>query len=271
MGLCAHDKLRASDLQDANRGVTPGESVRTALSRTVMLELTSQQRAGVVVFIVMSVCSHSVQVSKTDRARLCSRGSKRRRTGGLSVKPLELRIALPDWVGEFLGSWAEVLPALEDRMRLVIDLARENIRRETGGPFGAGVFDEAGRLVAAGVNLVVSSRCSILHAEMVAIALAQKHLGRHDLGDGGRHAYELVTAVEPCAMCFGAIPWSGLSRVVCGARGEDAQRIGFDEGPKVADWVGELESRGIRVVQDVLRAEAAAVLDEYARCGGRIY
>ena len=40
------------------------------------------------------------------------------------------------------------------------------------------------------------------------------------LGDG--RAFELVTTTEPCAMCLGAIPWSGLSSVVCGARDQDA-------------------------------------------------
>jgi tRNA(Arg) A34 adenosine deaminase TadA len=187
------------------------------------------------------------------------------------VDHLELRIALPDWVVEFLAGRPLVLPAMEDRMRLVVDLARQNIRRQTGGPFGAAVFDEAGGLVAAGVNLVVSGHCSILHAEIVAVALAQKRLGRYDLGDQGRRQYELVTATEPCAMCFGAIPWSGVSRVVCGARDEDARGIGFDEGPKLPDWAGALASRGVRVTRDVLRAEAVAVLEEYARGGGHIY
>jgi len=72
-------------------------------------------------------------------------------------------------------------------------------------------------------------------------------------------------------MCLGAVCWSGVGRVVCGARDEDARRIGFDEGPKPPDWVGALESRGISVVQDILRKEAAAVLTEYGERGGLIY
>jgi len=72
-------------------------------------------------------------------------------------------------------------------------------------------------------------------------------------------------------MCFGAVPWSGVSSLVCGARDEDARSIGFDEGPKLTNWVEELESRGIRVVRDVLRDEAAAVLREYGQGGGMIY
>jgi tRNA(Arg) A34 adenosine deaminase TadA len=133
------------------------------------------------------------------------------------------------------------------------------------------VFDDSGKLISLGVNIVEASNCSVLHAEIVAIALAQKALGRYDLSDGGKEHYELVASTEPCAMCFGAVPWSGVSRLVCGARDEDARSIGFDEGPKLANWVKAMEQRGITVVRDVLRDEAAAVLREYGEGGGTIY
>lgn len=184
---------------------------------------------------------------------------------------LELRIALPSWVDEFIKEAPNDPATPQGRMRFVIGLARQNIRRKTGGPFGAAVFDEAGRLIAPGVNIVEQSKCSILHAEMVAIALAQKRLGRYDLSDGGKVCYELVTAAEPCAMCFGAIPWAGLSRVVCGARDADIRSIGFDEGPKLPDWSAALEARGIGVVRDVLRDESVSVLQEYVKTGGIVY
>lgn len=160
---------------------------------------------------------------------------------------------------------------MEDRMRFVVALAQQNVEKQSGGPFGAGVFDKEGHLVAAGVNIVVTRNCSILHAEMVAIALAQKELGRYDISNGGKSDYELVTSAEPCAMCFGALPWSGITRLVCGARDEDARRIGFDEGPKLHNWEQALEERGIKVVRDVLRCEAVAVLDLYVQLGGPIY
>lgn len=183
----------------------------------------------------------------------------------------EAGIRLPDWIQSMLCKAPDVFPGVEDRMRFVIALARQNVQRRTGGPFGAGVFDDAGRLIAAGVNLVVASQCSIFHAEIVALVLAQKVLGRYDLSDGGKLNYELVAAAEPCAMCFGAVPWSGVRRLVCAARDEDARAIGFDEGPKMADWVRALNDRGIIVVRDVLRDEARAVLREYAAAGGAIY
>lgn len=72
-------------------------------------------------------------------------------------------------------------------------------------------------------------------------------------------------------MCMGAIPWSGIPRLVCAAREDDALAVGFDEGAKPEQWRSELERRGITVVQDVRRDEAAAVLREYVDGGGEVY
>ena len=182
-----------------------------------------------------------------------------------------LTIQLPDWIGRFLSQDKIICPQIEERMRLVIELSRQNIEQQTGGPFAAAVFDQKGKLIAPGVNMVISTNCSILHAEMVAITLAQKVLGRYDLSNGGRKTYDLVSTTEPCAMCLGAVPWSGVSRLICAARDEDAREIGFDEGSKPADWAGELEKRGITVIRDILRPEAVKVLKNYQSSGGTIY
>lgn len=187
------------------------------------------------------------------------------------MHPPDIHLRLPDWVQRVIADSPPVFPEIEDRMRFVIDLSRWNVRLKTGGPFGAAVFDASGRLVAPGINLVVLSNCSLWHAEMVAIAGAQQKLGRYDISNGGKADFDLVTATEPCAMCFGAIPWSGVTRLVCGAREADAQAIGFDEGPKLTDWVSALNHRGISVVCDVLRNAAVSVLQEYISAGGAIY
>lgn len=157
-------------------------------------------------------------------------------------------------------------------MALAIELAGENVRQGTGGPFGALVVDSvSGRLVSAGVNLVMPSANCTAHAEMVAIGLADRAVGTYDLGPTTGHAYELVSSVDPCAMCLGAVVWSGVTRLVCGAHDSDARAIGFDEGPKPDAWVTLLESRGIEVVRSLCRASATAVLAEYADRGGTIY
>ena len=184
----------------------------------------------------------------------------------------EVKLRLPDWVGERSSAADRRYRTVEDRMRFAVELSRLNVRNGTGGPFGAAIFErETGRLLAPGVNLVVGSGCSVFHAEMVAVMVAQKVLETFDLGSEGLPPYELVASTEPCAMCLGATPWSGVRHLVCGARDEDARAVGFDEGAKMAEWVGSLEDRGISVELGVLRDEAVAVLREYAALGGEIY
>ncbi len=181
-----------------------------------------------------------------------------------------VEIVVPGWLDRRLDE-ESLLPTRPEQMRFVIGLARANVREGTGGPFAAAVVEHSsGRVVSAGVNLVMPLGNCTAHAEMVAIELAERAVGEYDLGAGGRE-HDLVSSVEPCAMCLGAIVWSGVSGLVCGGRDADARAIGFDEGPKTADWVDQLECRGIGVERDVLRPEAVAVLQEYARSGGVIY
>lgn len=183
-----------------------------------------------------------------------------------------LTVELPAWVESHLASAGSTYDTVEDRMRLAIELSRLNIEHGTGGPFGAAIFDmHSGELIAPGVNIVVDSRWSGGHAEMVAFAIAQQAVGTHDLGAPEFAHHELVTSTEPCSMCLGATPWSGVKRLVCAATHDDASAVGFDEGPKPANWIGELESRGISVVQQVLRDEARKVLQAYGSGGGYIY
>ena len=155
-------------------------------------------------------------------------------------------------------------------MRLAIALSEENVQQETGGPFGAVVVnEETGELVSVGINLVTTAGLSVAHAEMVALSLAQSSAGEWNLSHFG--PLQLVTTCEPCAMCFGAVPWSGVKSLVCGAQKKDAEAAGFDEGDKPDHWVRSLQRRGIVVQCGVLRAEAALVLERYKDDGGTIY
>ena len=156
--------------------------------------------------------------------------------------------------------------------RLAIRLARENVERGTGGPFGAAIFEhETGRLVSVGVNAVVRLDNCTLHAEMVAYQLAQKRIGSFTLGADGQPAHELFTSCEPCAMCLGATLWSGVGRMVIGAAREDAIALGFDEGPVFAESYEYLRARGVTIERGLLRAEARAVLERYRELGGPVY
>ena len=182
-----------------------------------------------------------------------------------------LLIDYPDWV-EPLVEWDRGYASDEERMRLAIDLSRENVERETGGPFGAAVFEHAsGRLVSVGMNSVVRLNNCTLHGEMVAFMMAQRRLGSFTLAAPHLPEHELFTSCEPCAMCLGATLWSGVRRVVYGAGREDASRLNFEEGPVFPESYKYLEDRGISIVRNVLRAEAQAVLERYRTKSGKIY
>lgn len=181
-----------------------------------------------------------------------------------------IEVIIPPWVGEIEESGGD-FPSDEARMRLAIALARRNAA-QGGGPFGAAVFEKStGKLIAAGVNLVLQLGNSMMHAEMVALMLAEQRRGNYSLAPAGGSACELVTSCEPCAMCLGAVHWSGVSRLVCGATRDDVENIGFEEGPVGPESYRYLEDHGVEVVRQVCRNESQNVLADYARANGVIY
>ena len=180
-------------------------------------------------------------------------------------------IALPAWAGAAVD-WERRYESDDDKMRVAIALSRINVEQDTGGPFGAAVFaPDTGRLVGIGVNSVVRLNSSTLHAEVVALMLAEQQLKSFSLAAPGLPRHELVTSCEPCAMCLGATLWSGVTRLVCGATRNDATRLGFDEGPVFNASYEYLEHAGIEIAREVCRAEARAVLELYRSRSGPIY
>ncbi|MDQ6964563.1 MAG: nucleoside deaminase [Mariprofundales bacterium] len=155
-------------------------------------------------------------------------------------------------------------------MAWVLDLLEQHLLRQSGGPFAAALFvDERSTPLAIGLNVVESAHCSLAHAEMVALAAAQQSVASYDLSTVG--ACQLVSSCEPCAMCYGALPWSGIDSLVCGADSADACALGFDEGGRDPQWQRELERRSISVTLHIERSRAAALMQRYASSGGTIY
>lgn len=182
-----------------------------------------------------------------------------------------IKIDFPAWVEPFVNS-NKRFASDEEKMSLAINLAVENVSRGSGGPFGAAIFDSrTGETLSVGINQVVRSNNSCLHAEVTAIMSAQAILESYSLASSGESPYELFTSCEPCCMCLGAILWSGLGRVVCAATKDDASRIGFDEGPVYESSYEYLRERGIEIKRGLMRAEAVKAFDLYKEQGGVIY
>lgn len=181
--------------------------------------------------------------------------------------PRALSFHLPDWV---FSECDLVTPRRsdEDRMELAIELARRNVEHG-GGPFGAVVFEhETGEVLAPGMNLVMPQASSLLHAEIVAMMFAQARAQSFTLA---RVNCDLFTSSEPCVQCLGACYWAGLSRLVCAAPVALAEAVGFDEGPRAADWKEQLTVRGTPVVTGLKAELAGEILRKYAEAGGFRY
>ena len=185
--------------------------------------------------------------------------------------PTRFDVSLADWLVAELPALPRVLTSPEDRVRLVNSLADRNWREGNGGPFAAVVVDAAsGEIVSVGVNVVLSSGLSSQHAEVTALGLAQTALGSWDLSD--HRDLELVVNWRPCAMCFGAVIWSGVRSVLLSGTGPECEALtGFDEGPLDEGWVAQLAERGIRVREGVLREEAVAVFERFGASDAVVY
>lgn len=172
-------------------------------------------------------------------------------------------VRLPDWLAALPLPPA---PASDEAcMQLAIRLARENVARNSGGPFGAVVrSDSSGEIASVGVNLVPPTGNPVLHAETVALTLAAA---------GGRNFGELTlfTSCEPCIMCLGALHWSGIRRIVSAALKADAEAVGFSEGSGTRELRAEMAGRGVVFSDGLLREEGAEVLRAYEASGRKIY
>ena len=125
----------------------------------------------------------------------------------------------------------------------VIEMGVESAAGD-GGPFGALVAVDGGRVVGRGTNRVVSERDPTLHAEVVAIREACRVLGRHDLS-----GTVLYASCEPCPMCFGAAYWARVDRIVHAASRADAAAAGFDDAAIHADVARAPAERELVTVQ----------------------
>lgn len=186
---------------------------------------------------------------------------------------MEFTIGLPEWAKIEMDRLPPVMSSVEERMEAVIRFSRLNFEHDTGGPFAAGVFEtNSGKLITMGVNRVVPTNCSSAHAEIVTLSLAQKKLKTFDLGGPGMPSHQLVVNWRPCAMCYGAVVWSGIrSLVIAGSGGELEELTGFDEGPIHPDWKVELERRGVDVTDDLLRDKACTVFRAFGASNRIIY
>ena len=133
-------------------------------------------------------------------------------------------------------------------------------RARAGGdhPFGALLADPDDGVVLEAGNTVVTTRDVTGHAETNLVSAAARRFSRRELSSS-----TLVTSCEPCAMCSGAIYWSGIGAVVYGLSergllaltGDDPENPTLDLPCRTVLGAGQ---RPIAVTGPMLEAEAAA-------------
>jgi len=134
-------------------------------------------------------------------------------------------------------------------MQRAIDLAKEGMEKNAGGPFGA-VVVKNGKIVGEGHNVVTSTNDPTAHAEVTAIRNACKNLGTFQLDD-----CIIYTSCEPCPMCLGAIYWARPKKIYFGCTRQDAADIGFDDEFLYQELVKDLGDRQIPITK-LMRKEA---------------
>jgi tRNA(Arg) A34 adenosine deaminase TadA len=158
------------------------------------------------------------------------------------------------------------LPALtpqdEAFLRRAIELARR-AREDGRHPFGALVVNERGRVVAEALNNAVRPAGDpTQHAELNVCAAAAELLSEEELA-----TCTLYTSTEPCAMCAGAIYWTGIGRVVFALAEKNLYRFtGNSENPTLDLPCREVFARGQRstlVAGPFLEEEAGKVHDGF--------
>jgi tRNA(adenine34) deaminase len=86
------------------------------------------------------------------------------------------------------------------------------ISRDAGDWAIGAIITFENKIIARGRNQVYSSRNRLLHAEMDALQQIQKNYFDRKGKD-----LTIYTTLEPCPMCFGAILFGGIRRIVAGA------------------------------------------------------
>ena len=144
-------------------------------------------------------------------------------------------------------------------MREVFAIARR-ARAHGNRPFGALLVAGNGAPIAAAENSQITDEQVLAHAEMNLLHRAVK-----DFAPDVLLTSTLYTSAEPCAMCAGAIFWSGVSRLVYGLSGDRLHQMsGLSPDMLVASARDILTRAGrqVQVVGPVLESEAEALFHD---------
>jgi tRNA(Arg) A34 adenosine deaminase TadA len=145
-------------------------------------------------------------------------------------------------------------------LRRAIVLARR-AREHGNGPFGAVLVDEDGAVLLEAENTRVTDRDCTAHAEANLLREATRRYGSETLV-----RCTLYASTEPCAMCAGAIFWSGLGRVAFALSNPRFYALAGDPPNQLRMRCADVLASGrrhVEVVGPAIEDEAQSVFDGY--------
>lgn len=144
----------------------------------------------------------------------------------------------------------------KDYMELAIELSKKAFY-----PYGA-IIVKDGKIIGRSDSKTNVSQSAFSHAELRAIEDAMEDLGGHLCAEGGK-GVTLYSSCEPCAMCMGAILYTGIEKLVYGATLEDSKECVNDILAHSKDVANICSNRKIEIVSEFMRDEAVSVLKEW--------
>lgn len=155
---------------------------------------------------------------------------------------------------------------MNEIMKKAFDKARNTMNANFGGPFGAAVVDNKGRILSVASNTVLKDHNPTAHGEINAIIEACKKIKSEDLS-----GCILYTTAYPCPMCLGAIIWANIDKVYYGCTPKDVAEIGFRDD-YIYDFIKcDMKKRSVLSLKQIDRKECLKLINEYKEKNKEIY
>lgn len=149
---------------------------------------------------------------------------------------------------------------------LAIEKAEKTMNKNIGGPFGAAIINQEGKILAVASNSVLKDKDPTAHAEINAIRKACKKIKSYDLS-----GCILYTTAYPCPMCLSAIIWANIKKVYFGCQPEYAEQLGFRDDLIYRFIKNKCQETEILDLVELDRDECLKLFEEYARKEKVIY
>ena len=149
-------------------------------------------------------------------------------------------------------------------MEEAIKEAKKGVRKGDS-PFGACIVKN-GKVISVGHSTVLSDRDATCHAEINAIRKACRKLKSHKL-----NGCTIYSTTEACPMCFSAIHWAEIDRIIFGTKIRDVQKLGFSELTIKDRKMKKLGHSPVKITAGHMRKECLELLEYWKKHGGKTY